>query len=68
MKTTILKFGKALSKTEQKSINGGTGANCPDPFGQPFGATQACTTDNDCHNVIFQAIANCSFGCCVTIS
>ncbi|GEM_PF-3254908 len=36
MKKQILKIGNALSKAEQKTVQGG------------FGRTGACTTDSDC--------------------
>ena len=39
MKKSILEIGKALSKGQQRAINGGIGGSCP----------SSCTTDEDCN-------------------
>ncbi|WP_298427751.1 hypothetical protein [uncultured Kordia sp.] len=59
MKQQILSIGKELTKSEQRTINGGFGEECERLLG-------ACTIDADCHNVNFGFQAFCEFGCCVT--
>jgi hypothetical protein len=59
MKQHILSIGKALSKLEQSTINGGFGEEC-DPF------LGTCTSDEQCQPVYNGFPAYCECGCCVT--
>jgi len=62
MKKSILNIGTALTKTEQKTINGGFfGEECgPDP------RIIACTDNAQCHAMNYGMVAICQFGCCLT--
>lgn len=59
MKQHILSIGKALSKAEQRSINGGFGEECDTHAG-------TCTNHGDCYNLIRNLPSFCQFGCCIT--
>lgn len=65
----ILSLGRALNKTEQKTINGGNGpfrSGCPsDPHGCGY-TGQSCNSNGDCEpNPIPGAPTSCDFGCCL---
>ncbi|MFD2566431.1 hypothetical protein [Pseudotenacibaculum haliotis] len=74
MKKSILSIGKALNKTQQKSILGGDpipNGNCGSyptyPNLSPGGYTNtACSTTADCPpNPLPGAPYMCDFGCCL---
>lgn len=50
MKKSILKFGKALDKKEQKTINGG--------FGNPFIGSPCYLSQGRCNSAMSAAISN----------
>jgi hypothetical protein len=59
MKQHILSIGKALTKVEQRTINGGFAEEC-DPVTGP------CTHNGDCHPIHSGFPSICQFGCCIT--
>lgn len=62
MKKSILNFGKALNKTEQKSINGGITNTCGN-FGLGSYYVNSCS---ECVNTLLPgAPATCVRNCCI---
>ena len=63
MKKQILNLGEALSKAEQKSINGGV-RKCP--TAEPWSG-QRCLSDKDCDTKLPYEIGRCVTGCCIIL-